>query len=500
MQVTTDAGTAGSSGSGALEVHNRSHLMILTGMFLVTLTLVNPLVHGDGVGYYAYVRAPLIQHNFQFEEDWRNANPNFSQLRTTPDGKLLPDQYTSTGHVSNLFSVGPAMLWAPFVLFAHAAVLVVDRLGGSVSADGFSRPYRTAAAIGTAVYGFLGLLLSYLLARKYAGDEPAFWATLGIWAASSLPVYMYFNPFWSHAHSTFAVALFLWYWDLTRPDRGIWQWLVLGLIAGLMLDIYFVNGVFLVIPFLEAVQNYFGALRSKDGTAVLRQLLGNIIFLASIGVAVLPTLLTRQIIFGGMSRFGAYTALPWDWRAPHWRSVLFSSEHGLLTWTPILGFALLGLFWPSSRAKSVKTYCALAAVAFFYVISSYPYWHGMSSFGNRFFISLTPIYVLGLALLLEHMGKSFRSARLAHAIQVSLVGLFALWNIGFIFQWGTHLVPARGEISWRQMARNQLVVVPTQMTHSLETYFLHRRDMMREIEEEDIDQQNGRRMPVKGLD
>jgi hypothetical protein len=32
--------------------------------FLCTLPLVNPIVHGDGVGYYAYVRAPLIEHNF----------------------------------------------------------------------------------------------------------------------------------------------------------------------------------------------------------------------------------------------------------------------------------------------------------------------------------------------------------------------------------------------------------------------------------------------------
>ena len=34
-----------------------------------------------------------------------------------------------------------------------------------------------------------------------------------------LPVYMYFNPSWSHAHSAFIVALFVWYWDRTRTTR-----------------------------------------------------------------------------------------------------------------------------------------------------------------------------------------------------------------------------------------------------------------------------------------
>jgi hypothetical protein len=61
--------------------------------------------------------------------------------------------------------------------------------------------------LGTAFYGFLGLLLSYSLARKYVAAHWAFLATLGIWGASSVPVYMYFNPAWSHAQSAFAVAL-----------------------------------------------------------------------------------------------------------------------------------------------------------------------------------------------------------------------------------------------------------------------------------------------------
>ena len=44
-------------------------------LFLCTLTLVNPIVHGDGVGYYAYVRAPLIQHNVDFAEDCVKGRP-----------------------------------------------------------------------------------------------------------------------------------------------------------------------------------------------------------------------------------------------------------------------------------------------------------------------------------------------------------------------------------------------------------------------------------------
>jgi hypothetical protein len=190
-----------------------------------------------------------------------------------------------------------------------------------------------------------------------------------------------------------------------------------------------------------------------------------------------------------MFRLGAYTALPWNWRAPFWRSVLFSSDHGMLSWTPLLGFALLGLFLPFSGGKRVKAYLALAAVALYYVISSYPYWDGLASYGNRFFISLTPVFVFGLALLLERVGGLFRSFRLAYAAEGLVLGFFALWNLAFIFQWGTHMVPARGEISWREMVSNQFAAVPLRLEHSVETYFLHRKDMMQQIEEEDVEQQ-----------
>jgi len=45
---------------------------ILLILFLCTLALVNPIVHGDGVGYYAYVRAPLIEGNFDFPPDYQS--------------------------------------------------------------------------------------------------------------------------------------------------------------------------------------------------------------------------------------------------------------------------------------------------------------------------------------------------------------------------------------------------------------------------------------------
>jgi hypothetical protein len=489
------ASSSGSAGLKAGEPNSAPFKRILLILFLGSLALVNPIIHGDGVGYYAYARAPLIQHNLRFEEDWRHGNLYFSQSRTLSNGQLRPDEYTETGHVGNLFSIGPALLWTPFLLAAHVTVLLADTLGAHIQADGFSSPYLWAMALGTAFYGFLGLLFSYAVAKKYVQERWAFLATLGVWGASSLPVYMYFNPAWSHAHSAFVVALYIWYWDRTRGCRTLLQWILLGLVAGLMVNVYFVNGVFLLLPLAESLLAYWNILKAKNYLAFTPLLAGNSCFLLAVILAFIPTLITRYIIFGGVLRFGSYTALPWDWTAPNWRSVLFSSEHGLFSWTPVLALAIAGLFLAPRAARSLALFLALAAVGFYYVISSYPYWHGMASFGNRFFISLTPVFIFGLALLLQRFAGLFRSPNRAFAASSVLLLLFILWNLGFIFQWGAHLISPRGPVSFSQVAYNQFFVVPRQISGDLQRYLFKRKALMQQIEQKDLEQLNKAAQP-----
>lgn len=462
--------------------------------FLLSLPLVNPIVHGDGVGYYAYARAPLIQHNLHFEEDWQHANLNFAQSRTDAGGQLLPEEYTETGYVSNLFTVGPAILWMPFLVIAHILVLLARMFGAHTLADGFSFPYILAMAVGTVVYGFLGLLLSFSLAKKYLGEWFAFFATVAVWFGSSLPVYMYFNPAWSHAHSAFAVALFLWYWDKTRGARSNGQWLLLGLLAGLLVDVYFPNGVFLLLPLLESLRGY--AVRWKSPEQKIAPLLiGNFLFASLFLLTLLPTFITRRIIFGGFLRFGSYSHLTWDWSAPHWRDVLFSPDHGLFSWTPLLLLALYGLLIVPRAARELAVYLGAASLAFYYVISSYPYWDGLSSFGNRFFISLTPVFVFGVAAFLNRFANIFSNLRVARAASAVLIGCFIVWNLGMIYQWGTHLIPVRGPISFREAAYNQFHVVPGQISSRLRSYFLRRGDFMQQIEQKDLEQLKQRPQP-----
>jgi hypothetical protein len=343
-------------------------------------------------------------------------------------------------------------------------------------------------AVATAFYGFLGLLLAFDLARRYVGETWAFLATVAIWFSSSLPVYMYFNPAWSHAHSAFSVALLLWYWQRTQNDRTLGQWIALGLIAGLMMNVYYPNAIVLLVPGIEALTDYRRALRLSNDRPVRWNLLlrNHACFVGVTLVALLPTLATRWIVYGTPFESGYPGIGEWHWTSPVLLSVLFSSNHGLLTWTPVLIFAFAGLYWFRQRGGLLGNGLTLAAVAYLYFISSYPTWDGTSSFGNRFFISLTPVFVIGLAATLDRFARWWNRPGSDVAAAGGVLALLCIWNAGFVLQWGTQMIPARGPISWSKMAHNQLFVVPGRITDDLGHYFLRRDSLMEQIEGRDL--------------
>jgi len=466
-----------------LAAHKYERILVL--IFVLTLPLANPWVRGDGVGYYAYARALLIERRLDFQRDWLDANPSFRMGRVDDQNHILPTQFTATGHLNNHFSIGPAILWFPFLLAAHAAVKINHIFGGHTPADGFSFPYVFAMAIGTAIYGFLGILLSFQLAKKYLPARCAFLGTLGIWFASSLPVYMYFNPSWAHAHSAFTVALFFWYWDRTREDRTWAQWLVLGLISGLMIDVYYICAVLLVAPLLESLAGYWQGFQSRQMHCVRRLFLQNVGFVLTIFLVFVPTLITKKILYGSYVDFG-YGPL-WTFTSPNLLKVCFASEHGLFSWTPIILLAVIGLVLFQKHDRALSLYSALAFVTYVYTIGCYQDWAGISSFGNRFFVSLTPLFVLGLASMFDWFAAIFHGRR-AEILAASTTAFLIMWNMGLIFQWGTHLIPARGPISWREVSYNQFVVVPVQVAGTLKNYMTRRKRLMDYIEREDIQQ------------
>ena len=473
---------------------------LLIGVFLLTVPLVNPYVRGDGNGYYAYIRSLVIDGDLQFENEYRRGDPAFIGMAFDADGQLRPEMVMPTHYVRNQWAVGPSLLWTPFFLLAHGLVRILNEMALNIPADGYAQPYRWLCALGTALFAFIGLLLACRLAEQFTSPLFAVMATVGIWFATPLPVYMYFLPFHVHALAAFTVSLFVWYWLRTRPQRTLKQWGLWGLVGGLVVEVYHINAIFLLIPLSEWLWsgNESGVLRVKEARMRRRVVTKGLVFAVAGLAALIPHFLVKWVIEGSPFSTGYGDRFFWD--SPRLWQVGFAAEHGMFLWTPVLLLAVVGMVLLWRRDRWAAGILLVTFSAFYYAIASYENWHGQSAFGSRFFVSFTPVFVLGLAVFLEQSGlflsrflwgsttaaRQFWNSSLRWLRPLLLLTILVVWNVGFIFQWGANLVPNRGPVDFAQVARHQVTVVPQRMADFLTRYLRDREQVVREVEREDL--------------
>jgi hypothetical protein len=438
---------------------------------VVACLLVNPYVRGDGNGYYAWLVSPVIDGDLDFTNQFRRADPLFQALIFSEDGMVRPEAMTPTGNVGNQWSVGPAVLWAPWFLLAHGAVSVARMFGSQILADGFSWPYVWLVSIGTAVYGLVALWLSARMAAQLGYGRRAGLAALGIGLASSLPVYQLFLPFHVHALAALTVAAYAAFWVRHQSMERTIDWCCWGALAGMMVQVYHLNAV-LVIP---AIWQWSRVLQRGGLRVAAASGLG---FAAAAVLVGLPQLIGKAIVYGNPLVTGYQDQFIWS--EPRLWQTGFSANHGWITWTPVVALAIAGWVrvWrdhPSSRVW------LMSVPAFYVVVASYQNWHGQSSFGNRFFLSLTVWLVVGVAALAD---QAANQGWRRHAVTVLLAGLM-VWNLGFMFQWGTNIIPNRGPVSFREVAVNQVTVVPAQLTGFVRRYLGDRKGVQDAIERMD---------------
>ena len=74
------------------------------------------------------------------------------------------------------------------------------------------------------------------------------------------------------------------------------------------------------------------------------------------------------------------------------------------------------------------------------------------------------------------------------AVSCAALALFVFWNAGLMFQWGSHLIAARGTVSFSEIIHNQFFVVPRQISADLQRYLFKRKALMQQIEDRDLRQ------------
>jgi hypothetical protein len=110
--------------------------LILLIYLILFIPLFRPIVDGlDPVGYYAWARSVLIDHDLNVANEFDHYGI-LEHMASLTNGKLTP-----TGYFHNQFAAGSALLWLPAMTVAHLIARLAQSLGLSVQADGHSIVY-----------------------------------------------------------------------------------------------------------------------------------------------------------------------------------------------------------------------------------------------------------------------------------------------------------------------------------------------------------------------
>jgi hypothetical protein len=273
------------------------------------------------------------------------------------------------------------VLWSPFYLVAHVAVLLARAAGSGLPADGFSWPYTAAAAFGSAFLGFAGLLLAHDTLTRHGGfsAQTAALSVAGVWLATPVLYYLTLAPAFSHACSLFAVSLLVWLWLRARAggEAGkLADWALVGLAGGLCGLVREQDALYLAVPAAGLLWDAAAPARAEG----LRHPRARDGVRSRPGVRAAALRLPRDQRPLRPFPPGHAQAGPPE---PALLQVLLDPGHGLLVWAPLLLLAAVGLVLLVSRRHQVAACLAAGLLLQFWINGAVESWSQRRAFGSR---------------------------------------------------------------------------------------------------------------------
>ena len=418
------------------------------------------LYSSDEVQYFSYLRSLWFDRDVSFENEYRYFYEH-DIAQSEGYHETFLERETAVGRRVNYGTIGSALLWSPF----YAVADVWTRMTGTAEANGFSAPYVRAVAYGSAFYGFAAILLSIRASRtilpELRGPAYATWAAVAVWLGTPLLFYMYVAPPFSHACSAFGVALFVNVWLRVRERWSVSGVFALGLSAALLAMIREQDVFVTVGPLVD------GALAMAFARRWVLVAAGGV---AGFCIGYLPQLAAYSAL-NGYPGPAQHVTRKMFWYAPHALQVLFSSRHGFFFWTPLALIAIAGLALLLRRRETRRiAACALLMVASqVYVAGSVASWTVAGAFGQRRFVCLTVLLVIGISAVFAYGRRSLVHATMAFAVW---------WNIALMFQFATGLMD-RQRLEPARNAYHAFVTVPMEAPSLAYRYLFDRASFYR---------------------
>ncbi|MEW5959034.1 MAG: hypothetical protein AB1801_14980, partial [Chloroflexota bacterium] len=379
--------------------HRYFYLILAVVILMMGVTLHSGKQGADGNEYLRWT------HSFVFDQDIHLLN----------NVEVIGGSYrlTPTGYVFERVNIGPALMWAPF--YAISSFFLP---GPAKPAIRFYPEVQFLwVNFSSWVYTILGVILTGGALRRQFPTR--IWVEAVVVIVLGTPVLFYMVTFSlsSHPASIFLGALLLYLWLSHQKKYPVLHNLTMGIVCGWLMSIASYNVALLVLPALDLLKDY---LDDRNWRTFLKH--GLAIGLGGL-MGFAPQMIVWWFLFGGPLNSPYSGQMVWS--ESYYLETLFSNFHGLFFYAPVLLLVAPGLWWWAHKNLWRALSIGLCWIVFTYIISISTGWWGGSSFGNRYFLTLTPFFTLGLAAFLQKADKKWKFAFIIPAV---------LWTVGLYLQ------------------------------------------------------------------
>lgn len=402
-------------------------LLTLIAIFLIAGNLVidrwgNTLYHGDSCFYYMHVVSAFVHHDVGDYDKTittlREVNPSSADPREDIYGVRL----TEKGRRYIKYTLGVPVLETPFFLLGH----LYAKASPEYEANGWTKPYTFSVGFAIITYVIIAFYVLIGLLKRYFSNRVVTITCLSLVTATNL---FYHTNYVTMSHG-FLFFLHVWlihgtvrFWE--KP--GSLKALLLGVIVGLIALTRVPEIVVALVPVVWGVHN------RETGRERINFILTNI-KLALPAIAGFAAVFSLQISYwyyvSGQLIFNPYQGEGFDFLKPRILKAFFAFDNGWLIYTPIMVFALAGIFVLRRYAKGWLFPILVFVVLQCWIHYSYYVYNYFPGMGQRPMVETYPYLAFPFAACVSALllTKRWKWVPITALVLLGALNLFQTWQ------------------------------------------------------------------------
>lgn len=304
--------------------------------------------------------------------------------------------------------MGMAIMYSPFFVAARL-------FAGNEKNNPYSLPYKNAIHFGSLLYVFLGLWFLRKSLLRFFNEFVTTITIACLFFGTNLFCYTFALGEMPHGYLFFIFTLFthaVLNWINTKQAKYLY---LFSFLAGFATLIRPTEAVILLFPLLFGINNMANLKqRIYDFFALKTQ------FIIALLVFILPFFIQMIYwkVYANQWLFFSYGNERFYFNDPQLLNFLVSFRKGWLIYTPMMVFALIGLFYLRRTAKAFFWFLIIYSCINVYVLSCWWDWAFGGSFGCRALIQHYAFFAFAFAAFVSIAFKALAQSPLKYSMQI----------------------------------------------------------------------------------